>query len=46
LLRRQQVVLKHLQSKTLAEIAETTERTVPAVVGLLRRGLEALRERM
>jgi RNA polymerase sigma-70 factor (ECF subfamily) len=43
---REVVVLKHLQGKTLAEIAKATERTVPAVVGLLRRGLESLRERM
>ena len=43
---REVVVLKHLQGKTLAEIAAATERTVPAVVGLLRRGLEAMRERM
>jgi RNA polymerase sigma-70 factor (ECF subfamily) len=43
---REVVVLKHLQGKTLAEIAAATERTVPAVVGLLRRGLETLRERM
>lgn len=43
---REVVVLKHLQGKTLAEIAAATGRTVPAVVGLLRRGLESLRERM
>ncbi len=43
---REVVVLKHLQGRTLAEIATATGRTVPAVAGLLRRGLEALRERM
>jgi RNA polymerase sigma-70 factor (ECF subfamily) len=43
---REVVVLKHLQSKSLAEIAEATGKTIPAVVGLLRRGLEGLRERM
>jgi RNA polymerase sigma-70 factor, ECF subfamily len=43
---REVVVLKHLQGKTLAEIAEATGRTIPAVVGLLRRGLEKLRENM
>jgi RNA polymerase sigma-70 factor (ECF subfamily) len=43
---REVVVLKHLQGKTLAEIAEQTDKTVPAVVGLLRRGLEGLREKM
>jgi RNA polymerase sigma-70 factor, ECF subfamily len=43
---REVVVLKHLQGKTLAEISTATERSIPAVVGLLRRGLEALREQM
>ena len=43
---REVVVLKHLQGKTLAEIATATERSIPAVVGLLRRGLECLRGRM
>jgi len=43
---REVVVLKHLQGKTLAEIAAATGRTIPAVVGLLRRGLGALREQM
>ncbi|HEY1381147.1 MAG TPA: sigma-70 family RNA polymerase sigma factor [Gemmataceae bacterium] len=43
---REVVVLKHLQGRTLAEIAESTGRTTAAVAGLLRRGLEALRERM
>jgi RNA polymerase sigma-70 factor (ECF subfamily) len=43
---REVVVLKHLQGKTLAEIAEATLRTIPAVVGLLRRGLEKLREEL
>jgi RNA polymerase sigma-70 factor (ECF subfamily) len=43
---REVVVLKHLQGRTLAEIAAATGRTAAAVAGLLRRGLEALRERM
>ena len=43
---REVVVLKHLQGKTLAEIAEGTGQSVAAVAGLLRRGLESLRERM
>jgi RNA polymerase sigma-70 factor (ECF subfamily) len=41
---REVIALKHFQGKTLAEIATATKRTVPAVVGLLRRGLESLRE--
>lgn len=43
---REVVVLKHLQGKTLAEISEATEKCVAAVAGLLRRGLETLREKM
>src|SRR5438067_511843 len=43
---REVVVLKHLQGRTLAEIADATGRTVAAVAGLLRRGLEKLREDM
>ena len=43
---REAVVLKHLRGRTLAEIAAATGRSVPAVVGLLRRGLDALRERL
>jgi RNA polymerase sigma-70 factor (ECF subfamily) len=41
---REVIALKHFQGKTLAEIATATGRTVPAVVGRLRRGLESLRE--
>lgn len=43
---REVVVLKHLQGKTLHEIAEKTAKSVPSVVGLLRRGLERLREEL
>ncbi len=40
------VVLKHLQNLTLQQIADGTGRTVPAIAGLLRRGLARLRELM
>ncbi len=43
---REVVVLKHLQGKTLQEIADLVKKSVPAVVGLLRRGLESLRGKM
>jgi RNA polymerase sigma-70 factor, ECF subfamily len=36
--------LKHLQGLTVAQVAEQLGRTRPAVAGLLRRGLERLRE--
>ncbi len=41
---RRAVELKHLQGCALAEVAEQMGRTVPAVAGLLQRGLRALRE--
>jgi RNA polymerase sigma-70 factor, ECF subfamily len=41
---RQAVMLKHLHGKSLNEIAETMNRSVTAVGGLLRRGMSRLRE--
>lgn len=41
---RDAIELHHLQGCTLAETAETMDRTVGSVVGLLRRGLSRLRE--
>ena len=41
---REVVILKHLRDQTLQQIADETQRTVPAVAGLLRRGLARLRE--
>jgi RNA polymerase sigma-70 factor, ECF subfamily len=38
------VELKHLQGRALVEVAQRMGRTVPAVAGLLQRGLRALRE--
>ena len=43
---REIVILKHLRDQTLQQIADETDRTVPAVAGLLRRGLATLREIM
>lgn len=43
---REVVILKHLRERTLQQIAEETQRSVPAVAGLLRRGLATLREVM
>lgn len=43
---REVIIAKHIQNKTLQEIAATTGRTVPAVAGLLRRGLAHLREHL
>jgi RNA polymerase sigma-70 factor (ECF subfamily) len=43
---REVVILKHCRGWTLKQIAEHMNRTAPAVAGLLRRGLEQLRERM
>lgn len=43
---REVVILKHLRERTLQQIAEETQRTIPAVAGLLRRGLATLREVM
>jgi RNA polymerase sigma-70 factor, ECF subfamily len=43
---REAVLLKHCHGTSLAAIAERTGRTLPAVAGLLRRGLHALREQM
>lgn len=40
------VIQKHLRNRTLQDIAVETHRTVPAVAGLLRRGLAQLREVM
>jgi RNA polymerase sigma-70 factor (ECF subfamily) len=41
---REVVLLKHCQGLSLAEIGTRTQRTPAAVAGLLRRGLERLRE--
>jgi len=43
---REVVILKHCRGQTLKQIADQLGRTVPAVAGLLRRGLEELRQRM
>jgi RNA polymerase sigma-70 factor (ECF subfamily) len=43
---RQAVVLRHFHGKSTAEIAERLERTEQAVAGLLKRGLQKLRELM
>lgn len=43
---REVVLAKHCLGLSLAEIAERTERTTASVAGLLRRGLQALRERL
>jgi RNA polymerase sigma-70 factor (ECF subfamily) len=43
---REVVSLKHLQGKPLQEIADDTGRSLAATAGLLRRGLEGLRELM
>lgn len=42
----QAVVLRHLQSLSLHKIASRMNKTEPAVAGLLRRGLAALKETM
>ena len=41
---REVVILKHIRDRTLQQIADESGRTVPAVAGLLRRGLAKLRE--
>jgi RNA polymerase sigma-70 factor (ECF subfamily) len=41
---REVVILKHIRERTLQQIADESGRTVPAVAGLLRRGLAKLRE--
>ena len=41
---REVVILKHLRDRRLQQIADESGRTVPAVAGLLRRGLAKLRE--
>jgi RNA polymerase sigma-70 factor (ECF subfamily) len=41
---REVVLLKHCHGRTLAEIADQTGKSVAAVAGLLRRGLERLRQ--
>ncbi|HQX54245.1 MAG TPA: sigma-70 family RNA polymerase sigma factor [Planctomycetaceae bacterium] len=43
---REVVILKHLRDQTLPQIADETDRTVPAVAGLLWRGLAELRQIM
>lgn len=43
---RDAVSLRHLEGRTLDEIAATMERTPSAVAGLLRRGLQTLRDRL
>jgi RNA polymerase sigma-70 factor (ECF subfamily) len=40
------VEMRHIQGKSLDEIAGQMERSVPAVAGLLRRGLKALRSEL
>jgi len=41
---REVVILKHIRDRKLQQIADESGRTVPAVAGLLRRGLAKLRE--
>jgi RNA polymerase sigma-70 factor (ECF subfamily) len=43
---RRAVVAKHCQGKSLLEIAEIMDRTPASVAGLLRRGLQVLRDRL
>jgi RNA polymerase sigma-70 factor, ECF subfamily len=43
---RRAIELKHLQGLALIEVARQMGRTVPAVAGLLQRGLKALREEL
>ncbi len=43
---REVVLLKHCRGQTLRQIADQLGKTVPSVASLLRRGLEALRERL
>lgn len=43
---RRAVELRHLKGLTLAEISESLGKTMPAVGGLLQRGLKTLREKM
>ncbi|MCA9194750.1 MAG: sigma-70 family RNA polymerase sigma factor, partial [Planctomycetales bacterium] len=43
---REVIILKHLQNKSLQEIADITGRSVPSIAGLLRRGLARLREHL
>jgi RNA polymerase sigma-70 factor (ECF subfamily) len=41
---REAVILRHLQGWTVAAIARRLDRTIPAVAGLLQRGLQQLRD--
>jgi RNA polymerase sigma-70 factor, ECF subfamily len=43
---REAVALRHLEGLSLEEIAGRLERSVPATAGLIKRGLQALREKM
>ncbi|HVK09156.1 MAG TPA: sigma-70 family RNA polymerase sigma factor [Gemmataceae bacterium] len=43
---REAILLKHCHGTSLADIAARTGRSIPAVAGLLRRGLHALREQL
>jgi RNA polymerase sigma-70 factor (ECF subfamily) len=43
---RQAVQLRHIEGRSLDEIAEALGKTAPAVAGLLRRGLQTLRAQM
>jgi len=43
---RQAIVAKHCQGKSLLDIAETMGRTPASVAGLLRRGLQTLRDQL
>jgi RNA polymerase sigma factor (sigma-70 family) len=43
---REVIVLKHCQGWTLERIAKHTERTIPGVASLLRRGLAQLRQEL
>lgn len=43
---REIITYKHFQGKTLKEIAQLTDRTVPSVAGALRRGLAELRKHL
>ena len=43
---RDAVRMRHLEGKSLAEIAKTMDRSLGAAAGLIKRGMQALRERM
>lgn len=45
-MQREAVRLRHLEGCSLKEIAERLDRTLPAAAGLVKRGVETLREKM